>query len=131
MKNEAITIRGIDELDEGILLKCNRIQMSQVFLNLFSNSIDAMKKLNNKWIKIKIIKNNDLIKIMIIDAGKGISLEQQKKLFIPFYTTKPIGEGTGLGLGIIKGIVNSHGGRIFFDGESENTNFIIEIKSNF
>jgi two-component system NtrC family sensor kinase len=50
--------------------------------------------------------------IEVEDSGPGVSPEHEAKLFQPFYTTKPVGEGTGLGLSVSYGIVQSHGGRI-------------------
>lgn len=108
-------------------LECYSGQLSQVFMNLLSNAIDALmeksEKLNKKFgnslnwkPKIEIITEfielpNPHISIRIIDNGPGIPPEIQGRIFETFFTTKPVGKGTGLGLAISHEIVTQkHGG---------------------
>ena len=67
------------------------------------------------------------ILVSIKDSGLGIPLESQNKVFTPFFTTKSLGEGIGLGLYVCKKIVNEHGGFIFFKSEEGNTEFIVAL----
>jgi signal transduction histidine kinase len=109
----------------NVKIKCRRSQISQVLLNLLSNSFDAINTLDEKWIKIKfqLLDFDRKIKIEIIDSGKGISAEIAQKIMDPFYTTKEVGKGTGLGLSISKGIAEDHGGVLEYNPENENTTF--------
>ncbi len=86
-------------------------QMVQVFTNLLKNAVEAMPEAGGN-ILIKVTDTNDEIVVYIIDNGSGISKENMPKLFTPFFTTKAIGKGTGLGLPIIYGIVKMHKGNI-------------------
>ena len=86
------------------------MQISQVLLNLLSNSIDAVQKLPEKWIHIEVLSTEQHLKIRVTDSGSGISQDLAQKIFQPFFTTKDIGKGTGLGLSISDGIIKSHGG---------------------
>jgi signal transduction histidine kinase len=85
-------------------------QMSQVFVNIFLNAIQAMEK--GGALKIKAKSLDERIIMTISDTGKGISESALQKVFDPFFTTKGEGTGTGLGLWITQGIVERHGGTI-------------------
>jgi signal transduction histidine kinase len=82
---------------------------------------------NEKWIKIFVDQTDSVIKINVMNSGEKISKDIQDKIMQPFFTTKDIGQGTGLGLSISKGIIESHGGKLYLDTFSEHTVFIIEI----
>jgi len=70
----------------------------------------------------------DLIEISVMDNGNGIPEEIKKKIFQPFFTTKPTGEGTGLGLSLSYDIVKAHGGELKVETkEGEGSQFIIQI----
>ena len=106
---------------------CRESEISQVFVNLVSNGIDAIKDLDNKWINItgKVLENKVVIKV--IDSGPGIPEDIQAKILQPFFTTKDVGKGTGLGLSISKGIIEKHNGKFFIDNNVENTCFTVEL----
>jgi signal transduction histidine kinase/predicted CoA-binding protein len=87
-------------------------ELDQVWTNLIDNAIDAM---NGKGVIILRSKlDGNFIVVEIEDHGPGIPLEAQKKLFSPFFTTKPVGKGTGLGLNISYNIVQKHNGDMKF-----------------
>ncbi len=90
----------------------NSNQMIQVFLNLLGNAIDALKERPVKMISISIFREGDHIKTIIKDTGGGIDPTHLAKIFDLFFTTKPTGQGTGLGLPICVNIVKAHGGDI-------------------
>ncbi|HAF29241.1 MAG TPA: histidine kinase [Bacteroidales bacterium] len=94
-------------------------QMTQVLTNLIKNAIDAMPKGGN--IKITLEDKNDDVIFCVKDSGIGIDNESLEKIFEPFYTTKGIGKGTGLGLATAYGIVKMHKGKIsvFSNNEPE------------
>jgi len=87
-------------------------QLSQVFINILINAVDAIDgKAGEIWISSKA--SNGLVVVSIRDSGKGIAPEDREKIFDPFYTTKEVGKGSGLGLWVSYGIVKS------FDGDIE------------
>ena len=118
------------ELPEGLKVMCRPHRLSQVILNLLSNSIYAVKDLNDKWIKIVVTVDNDKVKIEFIDSGLGINKEFKDKLFVKRFTTKPIGIGTGLGLNLSKKIVMEQGGDLALDSSAKNTTFLILLKKS-
>lgn len=98
--------------DSEFKLLCDDIEIEQVLVNLVNNSIDAVKDLQDKWVRIELKKIDSGIQLAVIDAGPGIPPEIQAKIFEPFFTTKPVGEGTGLGLSISKGILEDMGANL-------------------
>lgn len=97
---------------EKVLILCRPTQISQVFLNLLSNSADALEGQDEKKITIRSLLNENWLQVIFEDSGTGVSPEVAAKIFDPFYTTKQPGKGTGLGLSISKSIIEAHGGRI-------------------
>ncbi len=85
-------------------------QMHQVMVNLAVNAMQAMP--TGGSLTFKTEKKENSIEMQIMDTGIGMDKELIKKIFIPFFTTKDIHEGTGLGLSVVHGIINSHNGRI-------------------
>lgn len=90
-------------------------QLRQVIINLLNNAHDAIQ--TNGEIVIYTDYNEDYLIIKIEDNGCGMSKEQTSKIFLPFYTTKPVGKGTGLGLSVSYSIIKNLGGMI--DVQSE------------
>jgi signal transduction histidine kinase len=123
----------IDPKLKEIKLNCHFTQMFQVFVNLISNSIDAMGPLPDKWIEMKLVEQNEttrIIKIHVTDAGNGIPKKAQDKIFNAFYTTKGRGVGSGLGLSLCKNIIEAHNGILSIDDSQKNTTFVIELKAH-
>ncbi len=94
------------------MLECDHDQMVQVFSNLFKNAVDAMPDGGELSIIVDDSADNTNIEFRVQDTGTGISKENQEKMFEPFFTTKENGQGTGLGLPIIYGIIKMHSGNI-------------------
>lgn len=92
-----------------LFIKADKAQLKQLFLNLFLNSLQAMKDGGELKVEVTSLENQRVL-IIISDTGKGISKENLDKIFDPFFTTKK--GGTGLGLSICYGIVKSHQGEI-------------------
>jgi two-component system NtrC family sensor kinase len=88
-------------------------QLRQVVINLVVNAIQAMPE--GGKLHIKTQTSGDHISIIIEDTGIGMTQEVLKQIFLPFFTTKDVGEGTGLGLSVVHGIVSSHGGSVKVD----------------
>ena len=94
---------------EPVMILGDTVRVEQVILNLVRNAVDATRKVNSPQIDI-IISQGETAKLTVRDNGVGIA--DPDSLFEPFYTTKPAGEGVGLGLAISSGIVTDHGGRL-------------------
>jgi signal transduction histidine kinase len=67
------------------------------------------------------------VEIAVVDSGPGIPTEMQNRLWEPFFTSKEVGKGTGLGLAVSRRLVEKHAGRLFIDAKSPNTRFVIEL----
>lgn len=93
-------------------IHADRQQLRQVFLNLFTNASDAMPKGGALTIRgsATILSGEDAVHVKICDTGVGIAPETLSKVMEPFFTTKPEGKGTGMGLSICRRIVQEHGG---------------------
>jgi signal transduction histidine kinase len=101
-------------------------QIQEVFMNLIINAIDALEDKGN--IEISYEMDGGLVSIFIKDDGTGIAEPVINKIFDPFFTTKEQEMGTGLGLSVSLGIVESHGGRIQVESEAESgTTFIVTL----
>lgn len=101
---------NISVMDEQVF--GSRGKLEQVFVNLLSNAIDALSGRPDARIDIVAERTPSGVTVHFSDNGPGISNAQIDKLFEPFYTTKPSGQGLGLGLAITRFIVDSVGGRI-------------------
>lgn len=128
MQNHGIQLEVIDAPVDGPLF-CRSTQLIQVLMALINNSYDAIQSLKEKWIKIETLIHNDsnMAEIRITDSGSGIKPEIAQKMMQPFFTTKGIGKGVGLGLSVASGIISEHGGRLYLDEKCPNTRFIIEL----
>jgi two-component system NtrC family sensor kinase len=95
-------------------------QIEQVFLNILNNAEYAMaEKSDGGCLTIRTSLESGMIKIEFVDTGPGIPEKDIKKIFNPFFTTKPSDKGTGLGLSVSYGIVKEHGGEIYAENGKE------------
>ncbi|MFK7826328.1 MAG: sensor histidine kinase [Oligoflexales bacterium] len=116
------------EVPDILYVECLENQIVLSIVNLISNSCDAIQSDKNRWIQLKgsfIDKNK--IKIMIVDSGLGISEAAVDRIFESQFTTKKKGEGTGLGLDIVKRFIEKHSGQIYVDKFAQNTTFVITL----
>ncbi|MFH1809595.1 MAG: ATP-binding protein [Pseudomonadota bacterium] len=90
----------------------DRNLLVQVFLNLILNAIDAMPRGGQLWISAREEDELNFLSIEVRDSGCGIAPHLLRSIFDPFFSTKPTGQGTGLGLAVSQGIVSQHGGSI-------------------
>jgi len=92
------------------LVRADRDQLIQVLINLLMNSIHAMPE--GGQLRLSLDQENSHARLGVSDTGHGMSEEIRSKVFEPFFTTKDFGKGTGLGLTVVKGIIEEHGGTI-------------------
>ncbi|MBT3236380.1 MAG: GHKL domain-containing protein [Bdellovibrionales bacterium] len=104
-------------------IDCHSNEISQVLAHIIGNACDAVKQLDQRWIKIAASREGEQIILSIIDSGFPPSLEVTKRIFEPFYTTKGQGKGTGLGLAHSSQIMERHSGKLQLDHSSSNTKF--------
>lgn len=104
-------------------------QLQQVFINLIINAEQAMLEAHGKGtLTVATTVSGKMVQISFTDDGPGISPENMRRLFTPFFTTKEVGKGTGLGLSICHGIVTEHGGRIYAESKlGKGATFIVEL----
>ena len=109
-------------------ISCNFNELNQVFLNLIINAKHATEKQPKPTISISSQTSNSEIVIEISDNGCGMSEDVIKEIFVPFYTTKATGKGTGMGLAIAYGIIKDHNGEIIVNSEEgQGTTFTIKL----
>lgn len=117
----------VDCIPDSLTVECRPSEIAQVILNLLNNARDAVENLRERKVWLIARDFEGQIELSVTDSGNGIPKEVEKKLFQPFFTTKEIGKGTGLGLGISKRIVEAHGGAISLDRQCSNTRFVVSI----
>lgn len=101
-------------------------QLNQVWTNLIVNACQAMNFKGNLTIDAEVQNNNVVVRIK--DSGTGIAPEIADKIFTPFFSTKKSGEGTGLGLDIVRKIVEKHNGRVYFESTvGKGSSFFVEL----
>jgi signal transduction histidine kinase len=104
-------------------------ELNQVWTNLIDNAIDAMNETG--VLEIVTINHRDRIEVQIIDSGAGIPDEIKSRIFEPFFTTKTVGKGSGLGLEMVRRIIeNRHQGTISVDSQPGKTQFTVCLPKN-
>jgi signal transduction histidine kinase len=109
--------------------------IGRVLLNLYNNAFYAVAEKSKEQLEsyqalvsVSTKKINDKVEIIVSDNGNGIPQKLIDKIFQPFFTTKPTGQGTGLGLSLSYDIIKTHGGEIkVHTKESEGTEFVISL----
>ena len=119
--------------DLPVQVKGNAGELQQVFFNIINNAVSAMKGGGDLTISTRYMDEGRNVEIKISDTGNGIKPEHRTKIFDPLFTTKKVGEGTGLGLFVSYGIITKHGGTITFEtrtaeeAKETGTSFIITL----
>jgi signal transduction histidine kinase len=106
-KKVALLLEGADG---EVHASCDARQLEQVMSNLVLNAIQAQE--DGGEVRVEVSREDGEVQVAVEDRGPGVPEELRERIFEPFYTTKDVGEGTGLGLSVAWGIVNEHGGRI-------------------
>jgi signal transduction histidine kinase len=121
-------IELIKEFEPVPQLMCYPDELNQVWTNIIHNAIQAMD--NKGILAIKLRSDENFIRICITDSGKGIPESIKDRIFEPFFTSKPKGEGSGLGLDIVKKIIEKHNGMIKVESKPGKTTFCISLPIN-
>jgi signal transduction histidine kinase len=124
----------VTEFGDMPAVLCHVGALNQVFLNLIVNAAHAIGDVvgqggSKGTIRIKTLKEGDLVRIDIADTGSGIPEAIRQRIFEPFFTTKEVGRGTGQGLAIARSIVvTKHHGSLTFESEvGKGTTFTIRL----
>lgn len=96
--------------DESLIVNCREVQMVQVIINLLNNAHDATMKRESRWINVFVSEQSDTVVIKIENSGDVIPKELAEKIFEPFFSTKEVNKGSGLGLSISIGLMQQNGG---------------------
>lgn len=131
--SEELRKRGIAterHIDAVPAIRGDAGKLQQLFLNLFINAMDAMSEGGTLRVSLTASGTNE-VEVCVSDTGTGIPQEALEKIFEPFFTSKPRGKGSGLGLAVAKGIVSDHEGRIEVTSTpGEGTRFVIAFPAN-
>ncbi len=122
-------IEIIQDIPDELTASIDEQKIKEVFLNLIINSIQAIKEPTGKIVIAgEVDVDTDSIVISISDTGVGIDESVRQQIFDPFYTTKDVGKGTGLGLAVVYGIINKHKGTISVrNNKDKGSTFIITL----
>jgi signal transduction histidine kinase len=110
-----------------IIINGRPAHLSQAILALLLNAYEATENMTDRWINIVVDCSEQMVQIKFIDSGSGISPAIQEKLMQPFFTTKDVGQGQGLGLSTARAIVTQHNGELDYDPTCEKTCFIMTL----
>ncbi|AGF76853.1 PAS domain S-box [Desulfocapsa sulfexigens DSM 10523] len=131
-KHDIININIVEEYDRNLpLLFCAKVEIEQVLLNLIKNAVQAMaeNKMRKPRLILRTLQVGEVIRIEVEDNGPGMENGLKKQIFNPFFTTKEIGEGTGLGLSVSYTIIcEKHHGKIWVESEAgKGARFVVEL----
>lgn len=136
---EALTLIGarlddvavhLDLPPGDVMVAGGNVQLQQVFVNLFNNAIDAMTGAPRRELYVALSNHGEGVTIVVRDTGPGIPEKDLPNVFVPFFTTKPVGDGLGLGLSITYGIIKQFGGCIEAGNhEDGGAVFILRLKA--
>lgn len=117
------------DLPASIIAEADEIRLEQVFVNLLGNALDAAADRPNPQIRVSGERRNNVVRVTVEDNGPGLSADIAASLFDPFVTTKPPGQGVGLGLTISYNIIRDFGGALSSQPCATGALFVIELRA--
>ena len=108
------------------MLECRKSELVQALYNVILNARDAVMVTNDKWIKVGYELQDGSVFITVTDSGV-LPKNILDRIMEPFFTTKEVGRGKGMGLSVTLGLVKGHGGKVYLDSSSPHTRFVIEV----
>lgn len=128
-KNSGITV--YKNIQPEATIYARETEVSQVLLNILNNAYDAImsSKNNNEAKTIEIITkaNHESTIIVVSDSGSGVAEEIRGKIMTPYFTTKEVGQGSGIGLSISSSLMKNNGGQLDFDWTQKNTTVLLTL----
>jgi signal transduction histidine kinase len=118
----------VEPIADDLYVECRGVQISQVVLNLLSNAFDAVENGSVRRVRVAAEVSDGEVRIAVTDSGPGVAPEIEARIMEPFFTTKQMGRGTGLGLSVSKGIAEAHGGRLTHDLAAPETRFVLTLR---
>lgn len=119
----------VDLPGEEIYVVAESVRLEQVLINLLQNAVDAVQDSKRKRVTLTIEAQDGAVSITVSDSGNGISAADLPRLFEPFFSTKAVGQGMGLGLSISYGIVSAMGGSLRAANDPEGgASFVVELR---
>ncbi|MFL5616947.1 MAG: ATP-binding protein [Gemmatimonadaceae bacterium] len=123
---KGITV-GVEIPDEVPRVHAVGAELNQVWMNLIDNAIDAVSK--GGHVTVSAARERERVVVRVIDDGPGVPAEIKGRIFDPFFTTKGVGEGTGLGLDIVRRLLQRHDGDISLESEPGHTEFQVRLQA--
>jgi signal transduction histidine kinase len=116
----------VREYDRALPKICARAsELNQVWTNLIDNAIDAME--GKGELRIRTARELEYLLVEFVDSGSGIAPQIRDRIFDPFFTTKQVGDGSGLGLDVVRRIVHGHHGEVRFESRPGETKFQVRL----
>ena len=113
---------------EALLVRGRSGAIKQVALNLLQNAYDAVEEVDKRQIRVQTSRRGERLRLEVVDSGPGVAEHVRERILEPFFTTKPLGRGTGLGLYIANRIVRANDGWLVVDRtEAGHTRVVIEL----
>lgn len=128
-KAEKLDVEIKNEIDPSYYVYANKVQLSQVLINLLQNSMDAIAGKEERWIYFSAHRLSHETELSVKDSGTGISEDIADKMMEPLFTTKKVGEGTGLGLSLCQQMLQQFGGELYYDEKESHTCFKLRLSN--
>lgn len=126
-KNHSVNLL-LPSIDPTLSVSCREVQIAQVLVNLLQNAFDAvMERAQERWVRLDVRVQDDAVVFSVIDSGPGVPQELKTRIMEPFFTTKEVGRGTGLGLSLSRTIVEEHRGKLELTEEAGHTCFSFRL----